>query len=554
MGVKKNGFSFSKSFVIAVAIVLLLVLAGFIGWNLFKYKFIKDRVKLAVYEKTNGLYTIRYDKMDLDEAGGYLHMTNLHIFPDTAQFRQMMRDKKNPALVMELIVPELTVYGVKTPAALINKKINGRRLEIKNASVVFYFAKVAADTADAAPKEEIYRQLLGNLNEIQADSVEVTEVALSFVNMLNGRKTITANGISVHLQDVLIDSLHSDDSSRFFFAKRIQIKGDTALVKNRQGNYFYHFYDFAYNSNGGLFSIKNLQIVPQQSESKFADDDGIQKDRFNVDLKNVSVKHIDLSRLTQNYLVADSLVIGKMMLKVFRDRSYPGDKLNRVGQFPQQLLMKIPLLTTINKLIVRDAFIEYKEKNPKSDYSGKIQFEHANAVVSNISNDPLRIKANNQCRLGFNASFLGMVPMHAAITMFLGNPQGRFLFSGSMKSFDARKLNELIAPMGLASIEKGQVNSVQFNFSGHNYGSNGKLTILYEDLKLSLLKKDTATNQLEKKKLASFVANLVVKNANPLRKQPVRVAEVQYVRDTNKSFFNLMWKSVFAGVKQSAGM
>lgn len=554
MEAKKNSFSFSKSFVIAVAIVILLVLAGFIGWNLIKYRFIKNKLKSAVYEKTNGLYTIRYDKMDLDEAGGYLHMTKLHILPDTAQFRQMIRTKKNPPLAIELSIPELTVAGVKTPAALINKKVSGRKLEIKNVSVVIYYAKAAPDTADPVQKEEIYRQLLGSLDEIQADSVEVTEVNLAFVSMLTNKKTITANGISVHLQDVLIDSLHSDDSSRFFFSKHVQVEGDTALVKNRQGDYFYHFNGFAFNSNGGLFSIKSLRITPQLSESEFADDKGIQKDRFNVDLKNVSVRKISLPRLMQTDLVADSLVIGEVLLKVFRDRSYPGDKLNRVGQFPQQLLMKMPLLTTINKIIVRDAFIEYKEKNPKSDYSGKIQFEHANAVISNISNDPLRIKSNNQCRLNFNASFLGMVPMHADITMFLGNPQGKFLFSGSMKSFDARKLNELIEPMGLARIEKGQVNSVQFNFSGHNYGSDGKLILLYEDLKLTLLRKDSADNQLEKKKLASFVANLVVKNANPLRKQPVRIAEVHYVRDPNKSFFNLMWKSVFTGVKQSAGM
>ena len=554
MEVKKNSFSFSKSFVIAIAIVILVVMAGFIGWNLFKYRFIKDKLKSAVYEKTNGLYTIRYDKMDLDEAGGYLHMTNLHILPDTAQFRQMILDKKNPPMAMELSIPELTVAGVKTPAALINKKVSGRRLEIKNASVIFYYAKTAHDTADMAPKEEIYRQLLGSLNEIQADSVEITEVTLAFVSMISAKKTITANGISVHLQDVLIDSLHSDDSSRFFFSKHVQVEGDTALVKNKQGNYFYHFNGFSFTSNGGLFFIKNLQIVPQLSEARFADDEGIQKDRFKVDLKNVSVKHINLLRLMQSNLVADSVVIKEANFKVFRDLSYPRDKVNRVGQFPQQLLMKMPLLATVNKIIIGDAFIEYKEKNPKSDYSGKVQFVHANAVISNITNDPLRVKVNSQCKLSFNASFLGMTPMHADVTMFLGNPQGKFLFSGSMKGFDAGKLNDLIEPMGLARIEKGRVNGVQFNFTGHNYGSDGKLTLLYEDLKITLLKKDSADNQLEKKKLASFVANLVVKNANPLRKQPVRVAEVHYVRNTNRSFFNLMWKSVFAGVKQSAGM
>lgn len=551
---QKSSFSFSKPFLITLAVIIAVALAGLIVWNSFKYKFIREKVKSAVNEKTNGLYTIHYDKMELDEAGGHLHVTNLHIMPDTAQFRQMIQHKNNPALAMELTVPELTVAGVKTPAALINKKVSGRRLEIKNASVIFYYAKTPSDSTRDVPKEEIYRQLLGNLNEIQVDSVEVTDVELAFVDMLSSRKAITGSGISVHLQDVLIDSLHSNDSSRFFFSRHVQVEGDTGLVKNSQGNYFYHFNGFAFNNSEGLFSIKSLQIVPQTSEAKFAANEGVQKDRFNVDVKRVSLKHIDLPRLMETELVADSLVIEEAVLKVYRDRSYPGDKLTRVGQFPQQLLMKMPLLISVDKVIVKDAFIEYKEKNPKSDYSGKVQFEHANAVISNVSNDPLRIKLNNQCRLSFNASFLGMVPMQADISLLLGNPRGKFLFSGNIKSFEASNLNQLIEPMGLARIEKGRVNSVQFNFTGHNYGSDGKLTMLYEDLKIMLLKKDSAGNKLEKKKLASFVANMVVKNANPLRKQPVRVADVHYVRDTNKSFFNLMWKSVFTGVKQSAGM
>jgi len=78
--------------------------------------------------------------------------------------------------------------------------------------------------------------------------------------------------------------------------------------------------------------------------------------------------------------------------------------------------------------------------------------------------------------------------------------------------------------------------------------------LLYEDLKITLLKKDSIEDRFKKKKLASFIANMVVKNSNPQGKKQVRVAEVHYIRDTNRSFFNLMWKSVYTGVKQTAGM
>ena len=127
MAFKKNTFAGSRSFIIVIASVLLLILAGIIGWNLFKYKFIKGRVKSAVYEKTNGLYTIRYDKMDLDEVGGYLHVTNLQIIPDTVKYKQMVADKRNPPLLLSLYVPELTIAGVKTPKAMAHRDRSWRR-------------------------------------------------------------------------------------------------------------------------------------------------------------------------------------------------------------------------------------------------------------------------------------------------------------------------------------------------------------------------------------------------------------------------------------------
>jgi hypothetical protein len=551
---KKTNISFSRSFIIGIAVIILLVLAGVIGWNFFKYKFIKGKVKSAVYEKTDGLYTIRYDKMDLDEAGGYLYVTNLQIIPDTAKFKQMVADKRNPSLLLSLLVPELKITGVKTPRAMLNKKVSGRKLEISNATVVFYYAKGHPDTSMAEGRE-MYQQLLGDLKEIQADTVEVTHVSLAFINILNDKTTIEASDISVHLKDVLIDSLHRNDSTRFFFAKRVQVSGNKAMVKNKPSTYFYKFEGFEFNNEDGLFSIKSVQIEPQLSEAKFAAFSKLQKDRFNFSFRNISLKHINLKRLMMADVVADSLVIKDGNFKVFRDRSYPRDKLSRVGQFPQQLLMKMPLTLSLKKIIVSNAFVEYKEKNPKSDYSGKVQFGHAHAVISNVTNDPEWIKRDNHCRLSFGARFSDITPVQVSLNMILNNPRGRFLYSGSVQQgFEADQLNKLIEPMGLARIEKGYVNKLVFDFAGHNYGSDGRVTLLYDDLNLTLLKKDSTEDRLKKKKLASFVANIVIKNANPLRKQPVRVAGVHYVRDTNRSFFNLMWKSVYAGIKETAGM
>jgi len=548
-----------RPLIIGFIVLLGIIAVGLVGWNLYKYKFIKGKVKDAVYQQSNGLYTIRYDDMQLDEVGGNLHVTNLQVIPDTARYRQLITDKKNPPLLLSLLVPELTITGVKTADIMVNKKVSGRTLSIENATVLFYYARSYPDSSKEATRQEMYQQLLGNLNLIKVDSVQVNHVALSFVDIRRQETSIEASNISVHLQDVLIDSLHRNDSTRFFFAKKIQVSGDSGFIKNKPSTYFFKFEGMSFTNNAqpmqGDFTVKSLEIEPQLSEERYAAFSKVQKDRFHLHFKGVSINNIQLYNLMQSDIFADSLVVQQASVKIFRDRSYPGDGKSKIGQFPQQLLMKMPVFIALKKLLVNNAFIEYKEKNPASDYSGRVQFVNARAVISNITNLPSLIKRNNQCVINFNAGFLDLAKMHARLGLQLNDPKGRFTFSGGLdEGFDAPRLNKLIEPMGLAKIEKGRVNGLDFSFSAYDYGSNGRVTLLYDDLKLTLLKKDSAENKLQKKKLASFVANILIKNSNPTRNKAPRVESVQYTRLKDKSFFNLMWKSVFTGLKQSAGM
>jgi hypothetical protein len=81
----------------------------------------------------------------------------------------------------------------------------------------------------------------------------------------------------------------------------------------------------------------------------------------------------------------------------------------------------------------------------------------------------------------------------------------------------------------------------------------GKLTFLYSDLKVTLLKKDEAQNKYKTKLFSTFAAGLFVKNSNP-DKGETRVSRVDFPRDRHRSIFHLMWKSMFTALKETAGM
>ena len=172
--------------------------------------------------------------------------------------------------------------------------------------------------------------------------------------------------------------------------------------------------------------------------------------------------------------------------------------------------------------------------------------------MDNITNKKMALKKNSICTIDFNSSFLNMASVKVRLKLRLGDKEGRFNAKGELGPFAAEKLNELTEPMGLARIEKGAVKELVFNLDGDNYTGKGDLTLLYEDLKVSALKMDE-DNEYKKKGVASIVANAMVKNKNP-QGGKTRKATIDYKRNTNRSFFNLIWKSIFSGVKETVGI
>ncbi|MBC7903671.1 MAG: hypothetical protein H7Y27_09615, partial [Gemmatimonadaceae bacterium] len=310
----------------------------------------------------------------------------------------------------------------------------------------------------------------------------------------------------------------------------------------------------SFSNTQRTFTVKKVHIKPVLGEAAFVKQARLQTDRFDFIFNDVSIKNINLDKLMDESFYADSLIVRDANVKIFRDLSYPRDKVDRRGGYPQQMLMKMDLPVAIKKLIIRSAFIEYKEFNPKSDYNGRVQFQRASASISNVTNIKSEIAQNNNLLINFNAHFLNFAPMHATINMKLGDPRGRFTASGGMSKFDATRLNVLLKPAALAQVDKGTVNKLTFSLNADDNNSNGQLVMLYEDLKLTILKKDSAENKLQKKKFASFLGNMVIKNANPSGRKDPRKATIQYQRDPNRSFFNLIWKSIFVGVKESVGV
>lgn len=545
----------SKKRNIVLIVVLVLIGAGVVVWDLYKRRIVRQELSRTVSEKTNNLYAITTGKLDLDEVAGNLTATDIHLQPDSLVYNQLSAAGNDPGILVRLQIPALSVTGVKTPRALINREIQGRRVLIDHPSIELLFTNKGKDSLNKVPNKEVYRQILGNLKLIALDTVSIVNARLIVKDWKTGRVQMQLDSLYIDLYGIAVDSLHEKDSTRIAFAEKVSLHCGKVSWSSANKLYRYEIRNVDFNSGQRKLSVGNTSIDPSLPEMAFLRQFKYATDRFDIHIRDIALVNLNIAALLKSSSVeADSLIVGESRYLIYRDISYPHDGKNRIGTYPHQALMKLPWNVYIGTVRFNNAYIEYKERNPKSRKSGRVRFHNAQVSIRNLTNDRQRLKEEGICKLQFSARFLDKTPVQASIDFYPLADNGKFTISGELGRMHAPGMNELAEPMGLARIETGTIRKLNFSFAATDHRADGPLTILYDDLKVALLKRDSAENKLEKKKLVSLLATTQVKKANPGKDNETRQETVHFERDIHKSFFNLVWKSIFTGVKQSVGI
>ena len=141
--------------------------------------------------------------------------------------------------------------------------------------------------------------------------------------------------------------------------------------------------------------------------------------------------------------------------------------------------------------------------------------------------------------------------MKTSWTFYLFNAKGSFDVRGHLGALNATAINGITEPLGGVRIKSGRIKRLDFNFKGYDYGMDGTVKLLYDDLKVAVLKKKKDTGILKEKKLASWGANMIIKDANPSGKEAPRLIRVHFNREINRSIFHLSWKTLLEGIKET---
>ncbi len=537
-----------------IGTIILLVIAvgvtlGIFYWNTIKRQFIRSRVTASVGEKTDRLYHIHYDDMQVDEVAGNVSVSNLKLAYDSARYLALRENGNEPSMLFKVEIPSIQITGVQTPKALLTKEIVAGTLRVDHPVIEILYTHEGKDSSKRVPPNEVYKQILGELQMIKMDTLLITGAQIITRDMQSGKQKLEILDAHLELRQLLIDSTSNLDTSRMFFAKHLD--AFCAKLEWSSANQLYHYSvaRIEMHSDQEQIKVGSFKVIPTLGEEKFTAKIGIQADRYDLDFRDIRFQSIKFPQLLNEQVMADSVTL-QASVKIYRDMTLPEDKRSKIGTYPHQKLVQIPLPLNIKKLILKNTFIEYKEHSPITKKTGKVTFDEVSGIFNNVTN--IKTAAGAVMTADINGRFLSKSPVHTYWTFYLFNPKGRFDIKGKLDAMDAAGLNSLVEPLGGVRIEKGRINDLSFNFKGQDYGMNGTVKFLYSDLKIALLKSEEDKKELQGKKLASWGANMIIQNHNPSRKAKPRVAHVHFDRVVNRSIFHLSWKTLFEGVKKTA--
>lgn len=542
------------------AFVFLLAIAFFIFSKYLQNNWkpiLEEKLKNSVIESSDSLYHIQYKSLDVDPLNGNLKLVNFKLIPDSAIYKKLVKENRAPNNLYQLSVDQVILTDANASKAIAEKRMSVNNILIKHPKLIITNKRFGYnDTVDTKKDKRTLYQIISKVfKEIKVNSIKLEAVDFTFINNNNQLKKTRIKNLNITVFDILIDSLSREDKSRIYYTKTIDIELPLYSIITPDKLYYLNLRDFKFSTSANVLSLGKIELKPTYNAAAFYKKVGYAKDYYNLNFNNLKLSDINFDLfLNSQILNAKSLNMRGGNISIYSNNAYPKKLTDKTGKFPHQQLLKFPLDLYINNINLAGIDIIYAEYDKISKQTGQITFNNTNGYIHNVTNIKSRISKNSLMEANLKSSIYSVAPLTVNFKFFLNNNIGTFKVKGNIGSFDGRVANKIIRPLGMAEIKSANIKKLSFNMSANQYHASSKMDFYYDDLKVNILKKNQE-GKFVKQGFISKVANIfVINTSNPDKNGKFIHSTIEYKKETSSSFFSLIWKTLFAGIKESVGI
>lgn len=536
-----------------ILLLVLILLGGGAIYLSQKWKpLLSTKLKAGVAEASNKLYRIDFKDIHLNLLSGSAVLDSITLTPDTNVYNQLRLQRKAPTHLFRIKLAHLKLSRVGILGAYFNKKIKMNSIVLDNPSIDMIYHKVAK-REKTKDDRTLYQQISKSIESIKIANIKVIDADFDYYN---GVKKLNAiKHLSINVKDILIDSLADQDTTRVFYTKDIgfSLNGYQSVTKDKM-------YTLKLDTLEGSISrrtlkVRGFKVVPMYPDLEFSRKYKEQKDRYDLSFNEISLSGVDFVGLNNDGdLHVKKLELGPAKVAVFMNRELPPPNFDKGRNYPHVALKRLPIQTLVDTLRVNKVDVAYTEFNPQTSERGTVRLENLTGNILNVTNDSTRLLQHGHALADLTTYVMGKGKMNVKIDFNLNASDAAFAYTGTVGPFSLQVLNPPSKSLGLIEIESGNVQKVDFAVNANVRRSSGSMHFYYTDLKVNLLKKGD-DGQKKERGLLSFLANtILIKNDNPSKGEAVRTAKIAFERVPQASFFNLMWKSIFTGMRETAGI
>jgi len=388
------------------------------------------------------------------------------------------------------------------------------------------------------------------IDAITGDYFNITHLTISDTS----EKKLTLVDLGFFINNIIIDSTKVSDTS-FRFAENFSINLSKNKFVSKDSLYETSISSVNYNFYQNELTIDTLLMKPRFSSSDFFKKAIYQTGMMNIGVNKIICSNIRFEKLIKNGDIhIGGVNVYGLDMHIFRNKMYEMDP-NLYKKMPQEALLSLSQIITIDSLKTHNSYILYKQINKKSIVPGEIFLNKVNLSVFNINNNLNVIDKTSSMVVYFNAMLLGEANTNIKLTMPILSPANDFWLSGHVDKIDFTMLNSMTQNLVGVTLKKGSgVLDIPL-ISGNSLHSKGLIAFKYRRLKIELYDRDKAQNASG---LGGSMANLLlndilIKSNNPGFLGKTRKGDVYFVRNTQKSIVAYTWKSILSGIMSTMG-
>ncbi|MHC5200798.1 AsmA family protein [Myroides sp. LJL119] len=411
-----------------------------------------------------------------------------------------------------------------------NKNLHINSLHLKDAQITHY-----PKTDFNAPSVRL-KQISDHIN---IDSFAISNASFFLKHTNLAQNTLEIRQINSLMQNITIDPKTTLEKVPFTFTKN----NLTTKKLHYNTNDTYDLY--ADNLELDLQKVKltNLIMKPKFTRAKI-----VSMNKTAVDIYNLQANLIVLENYKWYFdqkgvfnLTSSLLSLDRVNANIYRDKTPPHDTTYK-PLFSADL-RKLNFGLNIENVKILRSNLEYEEYDANAVAPGKLTFSSFYANIDNVSSAYSHTSLPNT-QIHVNAQFMNAAPLVVDWNFNVLDTQDNFNIKGNIKNFNTDAMQPFLQPYIKASTQ-GNIDLVEFNFSGNNTSATGYFGMNYKDLKVTLYQKDGKV----KRKFLSAIGNLFIRKNTHGQTKTVEIKPVK--RSQEKSFFNYLWLCVLQGLKQT---